>query len=40
VVAIGNGERCVFCEAGGMIVPVTSGQALKKPKRLFERVER
>ena len=42
MVAIGNGERCAFCEAGvgEMIVPITSGQALKKPKRSFERVER
>ena len=39
MVAIGEGERCAFCEAGEMIVPITSGQAVKKPKGLFERVE-
>ena len=29
-----------FVKLGEMIVPITSGQALKKPKRSFERVER
>jgi len=40
MVAIGNGERCAFCEAGvgEMIVPITSGQALKKPKRLPQKL--
>ena len=28
-----------FVKLGEMIVPVTSGQAEKKPKGLFERVE-
>jgi len=38
MVAIGEGERCAFCEAGEMIVPITSGQALKKPKRLPQKL--
>jgi len=38
MVAIGDGERCAFCEAGEMIVPITSGQALKKPKRLPQKL--
>ena len=28
-----------FVKLGEMIVPITSGQAVKKPKGLFERVE-
>jgi len=37
---LGMESDVYFVKLGGMIVPVTSGQALKKPKRLFERVER